>query len=257
MSSNRYRFPAYVSVAQKRAKAEKKLRAMRKKNSNISPVIIEGHALATSWWGKTWNKNLERYADYQNRIGRGRSYLRHGAVLDLQISDALISALVQGSDSEPYSVKIKISRMTKDKWKTLYQSCQGAFDSLADLLAGKFPKSFQKLFFNESSGLFPKPNEISFSCSCPDSASMCKHIAAALYGVGAKLDNNPSLFFSLRSINIEELISKTVSETTASLLSKADSQTKNVILDQDLSEMFGIELVEPKKRSPTNKKKKA
>ena len=239
---NNYGFAPYVSVADRRAKAEKKLRALRKLNPNIRPVVIVGNTLAKSWWGKYWNKNLERYADYANRIGRGRSYVRNSAVLDLQISNKLVRSLVQGSDTKPYSVEIQIANLSDSNWQSLRKSCKGAFDSLSDLLTGNFPKSFQELFFDKESGLFPLPEEIKLSCSCPDSAMMCKHISATLYGVGARLDDDPSLFFTLRAINLDELVLNTISETADALLTKAEKKTKKVLEDMDLSQMFGIEL---------------
>ena len=156
--------------------------------------MIEGTAIARTWWGKAWNKNLESYADYHNRIGRGRSYVRHGAVLDLQIGSGLVESLVQGSRSRPYSVTIRIKAMGKKNWEEIKTASQGKLDSLQELLAGKFPKGLGEIFTTQGKGLFPSPKEIDFDCSCPDWASMCKHVAATLYGIGARLDQDPELF---------------------------------------------------------------
>jgi uncharacterized Zn finger protein len=235
-------YPPYVPVAERRAKAQRKLTQMRKKNPNLSPILIEGRALATTWWGKSWNRNLERYADYSNRIGRGRSYARHGSILDLQLSAGTVRALVQGSQSQPYHITITVDKLSARNWSHIRQACEGNFDSLSELLAGQFPRALQELFFADGSGLFPTPREIQFDCSCPDWASMCKHVAAALYGVGARLDEDPGLFFTLRDIQIDDLISETVAETTQALLSKADTQSDNVLEDVDLGDVFGIEL---------------
>ena len=235
-------YPPYVPVAERRAKAQRKLNQMRKKNPNLSPIMIKGQALATTWWGKSWNRNLERYADYSNRIGRGRSYARHGSILDLQLSAATVRALVQGSQSQPYQITITVDKLSARNWSHIRQACEGNFDSLSELLAGQFPRALQDLFFADGSGLFPTPREIQFDCSCPDWASMCKHVAAALYGVGARLDEDPALFFTLRDIRIDDLISETVAETTQALLSKSDIQSDNVLKDVDLGNVFGIEL---------------
>lgn len=235
-------YPEYVPVAQRRAKAQKKLTQLRKKQPNIRPVVITGQTLATTWWGKSWNSNLERYADYSNRIGRGRSYARHGSVLDLQLTPAKITALVQGSRSQPYTIVIKIDKLSPSNWAAIRQACKGSFDSLSELLAGKFPQALKDLFFEKGAGLFPSPRDIHFDCSCPDWASMCKHIAATLYGVGARLDEDPSLFFTLRGIDIDDIISETVAETAQTLLGKAKSQSENILQDVDLGDVFGIQL---------------
>jgi len=244
MSRYYYGFPPYVSVAQKRAKAEKKLKALRKKNPGIAPVVIEGRSIASTWWGKSWNQNLERYADYSNRIGRGRSYGRHGAVLDLKIKAGEIRSLVQGSQGQPYKVVVSIKPLSKENWKKVREAAAGKLDSLGELLAGKFPKGLQELFFARGEGLFPEPKEIDFDCSCPDWASMCKHVAATLYGVGARLDQDPGLFFALRKIEMEDLITQAVKGTTRALLKKADSKSSRVMEGADLGDVFGIELEE-------------
>ena len=251
-------YPPYVSVAQKRAKADKKLKSLQKKNPNIRPVIIESRTIAKTWWGKSWNTNLESYADYANRIGRGRSYLRYGAVLDLQIKAGYIESLVQGSRSTPYKVQIKIKNLKKDIWKNIKTKCQGNFDSLQGLLLGRFPKSLSDIFTNRESGLFPSPKEISFDCSCPDWADMCKHVAATLYGIGARLDLEPKLFFTLRDVKMNDLITGVVKDQTSDLLKKAKQKSSKIIDDPNLSEMFGIDIEEippPNKRKIKSKKK--
>ncbi|MBC2711216.1 MAG: SWIM zinc finger family protein [Desulfosarcina sp.] len=239
-----WQFPRYVSVSEKRARAEKKIRQLQKKNPDIAPVIIEGRSLAKTWWGKSWNTNLERYADYSNRIERGRSYLRHRAVVDLRINKGAVSALVQGSRSKPYAVKIHIKALVKKKWKTIIGACTGKLDSLQDLLAGRFPKELSHLFMEKGSGLFPTPPEIQFSCSCPDWAYMCKHVAAVLYGIGARLDQDASLFFLLRQVNLDDLISKALEDTTGKWIQKADDNAHPIIAEADLGNVFGIDMEE-------------
>ncbi len=235
-------YPPYVPVAQKRAKAERKLKQLMKKNPNLEPINIEGTALARTWWGKAWNKNLERYADYSNRIGRGRSYVRHRAVLDLQIKPGQVNALVLGSATRPYKVTIQIKAISKTAWANMKEACAGQFDSLPQLLNGKFPKALEDIFMAKGEGLFPTPEEIEFSCSCPDWASMCKHVAASLYGVGARLDQDPSLFFKLRQVNMDDLVSQALADTTDEMLKQAQQKSARVLDDADLGDMFGIDL---------------
>lgn len=233
-------YPKYVSVAEKMAKAEKKIKQLRKKNPDIRPVILEGQALARTWWGKAWNKNLERYADYSNRIGRGRSYVRHLAVVDLHIAPGKVTALVQGSRSRPYEVVINIAEMSKTNRQKIKEQCQDKLSSLPDLLAGKFPKALQDVFMAQGQGLFPTPQEISLACNCPDWATMCKHVAATLYGIGARLDEEPSLFFTLRRVAIDDLVGQAVQAKTDSILAGSKKKGSRVISDDNLGELFGI-----------------
>ena len=244
-------YPPYVSVAEKKAKAAKKLKQLKKKNHNIKPVVIEGSAIAKTWWGKSWNRNLERYADYSNRIGRGRSYVRHGAVLDLQIDSGKVEALVQGTTSKPYSVSIKIKAIDNNIWQEIKASCGGKLDSLQGLLEGKFPKALGEIFMAQGNGLFPSPEEIELSCSCPDRAYMCKHVAATLYGIGARLDEDPGLFFKLRKVKMKDLVTGAVKDKTHKLLEKAKKKTKRVIAELDLADVFGIDMEVP--AGPSNK----
>lgn len=239
----RYRgYPPYVSVAQKKAKAEKKLKQLKKKMPFIEPVILSGSILARSWWAKSWNKNLERYADYANRIARGKSYVRHGMVLDLKIMPGKVRALVLGSAARPYEVVVDIQPIDKPQWQMIRKQCEGHLKSLQELLAGKFSENLDTIFFARETGLFPAPSAISFQCSCPDWASMCKHVAAALYGVGTKFDEDPSLFFSLRGADMSQLVAGAVNDRTEELLRKATEKSEKTIADDDLSALFGIDM---------------
>ena len=235
-------YPRYVTIAEKKAKAVRKLKQLKKKNPDIEPILLEGRSIARTWWGKSWNLNLERYADYSNRIGRGRSYLRHGAVLDLRIDSGKVESLVQGTRSKPYSVGIKIKAINKKTWQGIKADCKGKLDSLQELLAGKFPKALGEIFTARGEGLFPSPKEIEFSCSCPDWAYMCKHVAATLYGIGARLDEDPALFFKLRKVKMKDLITQAVEDETRKLLKKAKKKTGRIIAESDIADVFGIEM---------------
>lgn len=237
-----YGYPPYVSVAQKKARNMKSLEKLKKNDPGVSPVIVEGRRIARTWWGKAWNVNLESYADYSNRIGRGRSYVCQGAVLDLKIFPGKVSALVQGSGPKPYKIDISIQPLSKSIWDSVTKACEGRIDSLQELLDGKFPKALAGLFTAHGKGLFPAPKEISLKCSCPDWATMCKHVAAVLYGIGARLDQDPSLFFVLRNVNIGDLVSKAIAQKTQTLLKKSGKKSGRVIDENDISGMFGIEM---------------
>jgi uncharacterized Zn finger protein len=233
----------YVTKAEREKMAQKTIEKLKKKGkAELAPVIITGRQLARTWWGKAWNDNLERYSDYSNRIGRGRSYVRNGAVLDLKIEQGIIKALVQGSIKKPYEVEITIRPLSPEVWEKIRIACEGKIESLPELIDGKFPPGLSELFTAQGSGLFPAPKEISFKCSCPDWAVMCKHVAAVLYGIGARLDEDPTLFFTLRAVDIHDLISKAIQSKTQTMLSKSGATSRRILEDADIASMFGVEV---------------
>jgi len=229
----------YYSKKKKPRDPVKQLEKLRKKNPDMQPVAVSGK-LAKSWWAQAWNENLEGYADYSNRIGRGRSYVRSGAVLDLSIKPGEVRSLVQGTAARPYSITINIEPLSKAKWDKIVNQCSRKIGSLEELVSGEFPKELAELFTSRGDGLFPSPKEIRFDCSCPDWASMCKHVAATLYGVGARFDNEPTLFFTLRDIDFADLIKKTVDEKMKNMLKNAGKPTTRVMQDADTYKIFGI-----------------
>lgn len=229
----------YVPVAEKRRQAEKKLAKLRKKGNSVAPVTIEGRTIAKSFWGQSWCTNLERYSDYENRLPRGRSYLRNGSVLDLQIAKGEVAAMVAGSDL--YTIRITIAPVTRARWKSICRDCAGTIDTLVELLQGRLAKSVMDRVCRKGDGLFPSPQEIKLSCSCPDWADMCKHVAAALYGVGTRLDEKPRLLFVLRGVDENELLA-TAGQDVA--LGNAAPAAANVLDDSDVAALFGLEMAE-------------
>jgi uncharacterized Zn finger protein len=199
-----FQWKPYVSVAARRNKAAKEMAKLSKGGRKLEPVIINGRTLATTFWGTAWNRNLEAYSDFDNRLPRGRTYARNGSVLDLQIGDGEVTALVSGS--EVYQINIKVAPVAKEAWGSICQDCAGAIESLVELLQGRLSKGVMERICRQKTGLFPSPKDITFSCSCPDWASMCKHVAAVLYGVGARLDHRPELLFTLRRVTVQDLI---------------------------------------------------
>ena len=229
----------YVSVGEKRRQAQQTLAKLRKQGQSVAPVTIEGRKIARSFWGQSWCTNLERYSDYEYRLPRGRSYVRNGFVVDLQITKGEITARVSGSDL--YNVKIAIAPVKAACWKSICRYCAGTIDSLVELLQGRLAKGVMDRVCREGDGLFPSPKEIKLSCSCPDWADMCKHVAAALYGVGARLDEKPQLLFVLRGVDENELIA---SAGQAFSLTKAAPAAAKVLDDRDVAALFGLEMVE-------------
>ena len=231
----------FYNYGPKKAKPDPQiqLNKLRKKNPGIEPVVIDGK-LAKTWWAQAWNKNLEGYADYSNRIGRGRSYVRNGTVLDLAIAPGEVRALVQGSRAKPYEVTVSIMPLPKTKWSKIVGQCSHKIGNLEELAAGKFPQELMELFTERGEGLFPSPKEIAFACSCPDWAYMCKHVAAVLYGIGTRFDKDPTLFFQLRGIDFADLLKKSVDEKMKSMLKNANKVTDRVMMDVDTRELFGV-----------------
>jgi uncharacterized Zn finger protein len=229
----------YVPVWKRRANAAKYAEKLAKKEGRtLSPVKLDGRKIATSFWGQAWCDNLERYSDFANRLPRGRTYVRNGSVIDLQIERGKVKSIVSGS--EIYRVTITISTLAHASWKRIKRDCSQSIDSLMDLLQGRFDKGIMQRLSQRDGGLFPQPKEIEMSCSCPDWAGMCKHVAATLYGVGSRLDTDPDLLFTLRDVDHLELISQAVAaENLDQTLAFAPDAS---LAGSDLGEMFGIDL---------------
>jgi len=240
-------WPRYVSTAEKQRKAGNAIAKLIKKGEKISPVKVEGRTLAKTFWGKAWCDHLESFSDYENRLPRGRSYLRNGSVVHLDVAQGKIEALVQGSAL--YKVKIDIQSLDSKKWKFILKNCSGQIDSVIELLQGRFSSAVMKIITDKHNGLFPAPKEISLKCACPDWAVMCKHVAAVLYGVGNRLDHEPELLFKLRKVNHTELMNK------ANLKAPTSRSTKShIIKNQNLSEIFGIDITAGSVNAPKRKK---
>jgi uncharacterized Zn finger protein len=225
------------SVAEQRRRAADEVARLKKKGVDVSPVCIDGRTISRTFWGKSWCRNLEAYSDYSNRLPRGRSYVRHGCVVDLKVEPGHIGARVSGTSL--YRVSISIQPLKRAVWRSIKSECFGKIDSLLDLLKGKLSPLVMEIVTRRPGGLFPSPSEIELDCSCPDSAGMCKHIAAVLYGVGARLDEHPELLFVLRKVNHMELIGTT---ETARAVRKKKKRPAKVLKTENLSEIFGVDV---------------
>jgi uncharacterized Zn finger protein len=233
-------FPPYVPVAERRAKALLQAKKLEKRGRKLDPVRVAGTRIASSFWGKAWCTNLESYSDLSNRLPRGRTYLRTGAVIDLKIAAGRVNALVAGTSL--YEVSVRMRRLPMKRWKGVISSCTGHVDSAIELLSGRVPETVLRALVDRKAGLFPAPAEIEFDCSCPDFAGMCKHIAAVLYGVGARLDRSPELFFTLRKLDLNDLVAGSVPTAAPSDLDGAS-----------LEGIFGIELDREERRPAPGK----
>jgi len=232
-----FRWKPYVPVAARREKAAKTAAKLAKKGQALSPITASRGAIAKSFWGKAWCENLERYSDYANRLPRGRTYLRNGSVIDLKIGAGEATAQVMGSSL--YRIKVEISAVPSAHWQGIARDCARSIDTLVELLQGQLSASVMERITRPGSGLFPSPKEIRFSCSCPDSAALCKHIAATLYGIGSRLDAEPQLLFGLRKVDAKELIAW-AGEGEA--LPQKAPRAGRILDSSKLADVFGIDL---------------
>ena len=223
----------YVPVGVRRARARREMDKLRRKGKNVQPVEIEGRTIARSFWGKRWCDHLESFSDYANRLPRGRTYVRNGSVCHLEIRSGRIAAIVSGS--ELYDVTIRIGTLKAAVWKSIKARCSGQIGSVLELLQGKLSKQVMGVVTDREHGLFPKPGEIRFDCSCPDWATMCKHVASVLYGVGSRLDDRPESLFLLRGVDSAELIA-------TGMALPGDAATDDALAEDALAGIFGIDL---------------
>jgi uncharacterized Zn finger protein len=227
-------FPRYVSVAERKKLAARETAKRAKRGETLVPVAIAGRKIAATFWGAAWCDHLESYGDFENRLPRGRTYVRNGSVIDLKVAEGKVTALVQGT--ELYEVEVAISPLEKPRWGKIVSACAGKIDSLVELLQGKLSKGVMEVVTHRETGLFPAPRQIRLDCSCPDGARMCKHVAAALYGVGARLDERPELLFVLRGVDHLALIE------SAGAAKPRPAGRARVIAEADVASVFGIEL---------------
>ncbi len=232
---SRSRYPRQLSVAERRRRADKQRAKLQKSGRALAPVVIEGRAIARTFWGKAWCKNLESYSDYANRLPRGRTYVRHSGVLDLRIEEGRVEALVSGKST--YQVTVRIDTLPEPQWEALQRECAGQIDSMVDLLQGELSQGVMEIVSRPGQGLFPTPPEIHLSCSCPDWAVMCKHVAATLYGVGARLDHEPELLFTLRGVDPGALVEQVIDQGVTRRPARG-----RVLEVDDLSSVFGVDI---------------
>jgi len=230
----RFGWTPYVPESQRKADAKKEMEKLRRKGQCVMPVEIAGRTIARSFWGKAWCTHLESFSDYENRLPRGRTYVRNGSVCHLEIREGEILAKVSGS--ELYTVRIAVAKLSPAKWAATKSRCTGQVGSLLELLQGRLSAEVMAVVAHRTEGLFPQPGEMKLDCSCPDWATMCKHVAAVLYGVGHRLDSDPGLLFTLRGVDPQELITAPIGLMTG------DASRPDTLTDADLADLFGIEV---------------
>lgn len=234
-----YGYPRYVPVAERRKKAERAAAKAQKWGTDMSSVAAFRGAIAKTVWGKAWCANLELYGDFANRLPRGRTYVRSGAVVDLNVSAGEVTAQVMGS--RLYSVEVRVATVPPPLWRSMSADCAGSISSLVELLQGKLSSAVMTRMCRPQDGLFPAPRELRFNCSCPDGANVCKHVAATLYGIGVRLDHRPELLFTLRGVDASELVAQAAAGLTRS---NQKSSTQRVLDDVSIFDVFELEMAE-------------
>jgi uncharacterized Zn finger protein len=216
-------------------------RAIERRRQQGEPLIAvttgKGAKIAGNVWGIAWQHHLEGYADYHSRLPRGRTVLRQGKVFDLIIRPGVVTAVVAGPAL--YDVTVKIKPLPDDRWQDLRDGCAGQIGSLLGLLEGRLGGAVMQRLTDPDAGLFPASKEIKVICTCPDDADLCPHGAAVLYGIGLQFDSDPSLFFQLRDVDPTTLFQQAHDAVVAPA---SDGGASHVIADDDLADVFGIDL---------------
>jgi uncharacterized Zn finger protein len=233
-----YGFAPYVPVHERRRRAARKQAELRRRGHDPKPIEIAGRLIATTFWGKAWCDHLESFADFASRLPRGRTYVRNGSVIDLQVAPGELRALVSGG--EIYEAHVRVEPLALARWKRVRRQCSGQVGTIVELLSGKLSSSVMEVLCHREKGLFPGAREIRMSCSCPDGAWLCKHLAAVLYGVGARLDEAPELLFTLRGVDGGALVAEAGRAKGLAATKEPDG-----VLADHLGEIFGIELEGP------------
>lgn len=220
------------------ARPQKQFEQMKQKGLVAQPLVMVGRHIADSFWGKGWCRHLESCDDYVDYLSNGRSYLRSGSICHLEINQGRIEAFVYGKSL--YSVTITVDKLSSQKLSTIKSHFRSRICSASDLLQGKFDYDLMVLIRDRKNGIFPHPREIRIECDCPNREGMCKHLAAVLYGVGARLDSSPEMLFLLRGINLEELATLPTAQTFETGASSVGSETA----EEDRVATLDVEMIE-------------
>jgi uncharacterized Zn finger protein len=117
-------FRDYVPVTERRKQAAREVQKLKKSGRVVTPIVIEGRKIAQSVWGKAWCDNLERYSDFETRLPRGRTYVRNGSVINLELERGRVNALVSGSAI--YKVQVDIAVAVPTRWRAICTDCAGS-----------------------------------------------------------------------------------------------------------------------------------
>ncbi len=163
-------------------------------------------AFGKTWWAGRWIAALERLVD-PARLARGRSYARSGQVLKLEVGPGGVEACVQGSRPKPYDVRIQFRPLDDTAWEKVVGAMADQAIYAARLLSGEMPEQVEEVFAQAGASLLPAAKgDLQTTCSCPDWANPCKHVAAVHYLLGERFDEDPFLMFLLRGRSREQVV---------------------------------------------------
>ncbi|MDR2351691.1 MAG: hypothetical protein LBF22_00780, partial [Deltaproteobacteria bacterium] len=198
-------FRTYETVADKRAKAEKLVRELSLKGTEVKPVRLAGEPIAREFWGKCWCFHFSRLPEFSKVLFKGKSYIRNNAICHLDIQKCHIEAKV--SSHTLCEIVIDIDPIPSERWKGLISRITQKIETVEDLYNGIFTPQTERLFQDPNWGIFPSTSEIHSSCSCNrNQIFICPHKAAIFYGIAHRIDKNPSLLFLLRDVNPKDLL---------------------------------------------------
>lgn len=207
--------------------AQQRRENLLQEGRQLHPVQGSSRNLASHFWGRAWMKHLALCEAGGLCLAPGRTLLRHGCVLDLQLAPGRVEALV--SAQELVEVQIDIAPLEDERLEALKEACSGRIDSLVSLLEGCTDEAVLQRLCDPETGLLPEPHDWHMNCTCPDWAEPCPHAAAALYATGTLIDVEPTLLFQLRQVEASSLI-------------EAPKVEAEVFDTSALGSMFGIDL---------------
>jgi hypothetical protein len=163
-------------------------------------------AMADAWWSTRLVDALESYG-LGARMQRGRRYARQGQLVFFDVQPGLVLAQVQGSRATPYVVSVQFAPLDAARWEAVQGVMTSTLHFTARLLAGEVPAELEQVFDDAGVALLPRAwDDLRTSCSCPDWENPCKHLAAVLYVLADRLDDDPWLLLAWRGRTRDELL---------------------------------------------------
>jgi uncharacterized Zn finger protein len=208
-------------------------------------------AMAQTWWSQRFIAVLEDIG-LGSRLARGRTYARKGQIISMEVAAGSVTALVQGSRSRPYRVRIGIAAFGKSEWAQAESALADSAWYAAQLLAGEMPPDIEDLFTGLGLPLFPATaRELSLDCTCPDSAVPCKHVAATFYLLAEAFDDDPFAILAWRGRERDELLANLHAARTDGPPAADRDERPGVALADRLDSFFVLQAETRVQKAPT------